>query len=162
MSMVGPVPSASAYCDIFSRKTVSLFLWQLFGCSLQECAQALGCGRGHTRLLRLGLLLLLLLLQALSNGVSSGGHSGVLEQAQYEYAPEPRVGRHLQANMMAQYILRSNTSQLPALAAIDAGCGRIIAIWAASKEPSDNLSAYDLYLQARLAVSFAPALLKHI
>ena len=51
---------------------------------------------------------------------------------------------------MAQYIVRSNTSQLPALAAIDAGCGRMIAVWAASKEPNENLTAYELYLQARL------------
>lgn len=92
--------------------------------------------------------MLLLLRQAFS----SGGHQGVFEDAQRQYASEPRVARHLQANMVAQFIVRSNTSQLPALAAIDAGCGRMIAIWAASKEPSDNLTAHDLYLQARLAL----------
>ena len=113
---------------------------------IESRVQALGCGRRHTFPSRL--VSLLLLRQALS---SSGLH-GFLEEAQYEYVSEPGVGRHLQTNLMAQYIVRSNTSHLPALEAIDAGCGRMIATWAASKGPNDNLTAYKLYLQARLVL----------
>ena len=56
----------------------------------------------------------------------------------------------MQANQLAQYVVRSNTSVLPALAAIDAGCSRLMAMWVASKEPGDSFTAYDLSLQARL------------
>ena len=53
------------------------------------------------------------------------------------------------ARHLTEYIMLTNTSQLPVLAGMDAACGRLLALWCASKLPGEELADSDLVLQVQ-------------
>jgi len=65
--------------------------------------------------------------------------------AQWEGASGAPAGRRL-----TEYVELTNTTELPALAAIDASCGRLVVVWCAVKQEGEGASVYDSYLKVSL------------
>ncbi len=74
------------------------------------------------------------------------------QAAQRDGARGAPAGRRL-----TEYVELTNTTELPALAAIDRSCGRLVVVWCAVKQEGEGASVYDSYLKVSLLSVLAKA-----